>query len=60
MITQLPQPAVAQQYYSWLAAFIMRVVVPFPAVLPRAEGCSRDCEMRGGKDDCDAPKCYQR
>lgn len=59
MIAALPAPAVAQRYYAWLAAFIMRVVVPFPAVMSRPGGCSRSCDMRGGTDSCEAPECYR-
>lgn len=50
----------AHRYYSWLADLMLRVVVPFPKAPLRAGGCSLDCSERGGKDDCDAPRCYRR
>jgi len=60
VITQLPEPAMAQRYYSWLAAFIMRAVVPFPTVVRSGDqvlACSRSEEQCALS--CIAPRCMR-
>jgi len=58
MITALPAPAVAQRYYSWLAAFIMRVVVPFPAAVTRgSHACNRTSKQCA--ENCIVPACMR-
>lgn len=50
--------AVLNSYYSWLAAFIMRVVVPFPvAVVRGSHACSRTSKQCA--ENCIVPACMR-